>query len=300
MRSRSMLIVLLLFLASCGEWSSLDSSIGKAANGQACSDKPGVLIEENVKDISIVKGKPWSTSESLTKGQDIGYVFTAQAGQTLAYDVEGSCAWLLLARNLASVGDTELPETGRYILQVSTTESSTTIGVQLGLDLSKATNNNDLSASPPVSTSEEPKPPKRSSSGDADSESQFNEDQATRLVQEYLEAKPELFAPPFNRDLLAKLMTGTRYEDAIRSMRWLQDKNARYLYKTSRIKQQNSFQLSNGKASINVLIVEDRVLYINETVNRQFTTFGLKEEWFSVYFISTDDGNWKISNIEDG
>ena len=125
----------------------------------------------------------------------------------------------------------------------------------------------------------------------------FDADSARRLAQTYLNAKPALFAPPFDRNLLASVTTGRRYGKAIDSMDWLRSSGAYYRYKTSEVLRVRNFSGSGSQPTIEVLVSEDRVFYKNGKVDSSRTTFGAEQEWF-IFTFQQDGGIWKVENTE--
>ena len=120
-------------------------------------------------------------------------------------------------------------------------------------------------------------------------------DQAKSLVQKWLDAKSEIFAPPFNRNLAKELTTGILYEDITKpegSIDWLRNNNSYYIYNESRVEDVFSFSVDNERPSIKVSIFEDRVL-IGKTGKPVASQSGSSTNNFTYFFVQ-EDGVWKI------
>jgi serine/threonine-protein kinase len=105
----------------------------------------------------------------------------------------------------------------------------------------------------------------------------------------------ELFAPPFNRQLGAELTTGQAYQENVgpnSSMDWLENNNAYYHYKVQEIAAVESFVASGKQATIEVVITEERTLYINGKIDHQNTDFDTR---LVRYSLQSENGQWKIS-----
>jgi type II secretory pathway pseudopilin PulG len=120
------------------------------------------------------------------------------------------------------------------------------------------------------------------------------QDQAVDLVRQWLSAKPRIFGPPFDKNLLGQLTTGNTYRDNLGSIEWLQGNGYRYSYSASRIDNVWSFVTSNTTPSIKVSIYEDLTLHGPRGIDRSKS--GASKRNFIYYFSRDVDGEWKVSD----
>jgi hypothetical protein len=99
--------------------------------------------------------------------------------------------------------------------------------------------------------------------------------QATALIKRWLESKKRLFAPPFDKQLGAELLTGKAYQDKIdktnltctdpseclSSVDWLKTYNAEYSYESQTLDSVDSFESNGDSATILVTVTEQRTLH---------------------------------------
>ncbi|MFN9400411.1 MAG: ARC6/PARC6 family protein, partial [Dolichospermum sp.] len=126
----------------------------------------------------------------------------------------------------------------------------------------------------------------------------ISQEQALELVQKWYAAKPRIFAPPFDRDLLNELATGKLYqkvggEDG--SIDWLQKYNRYYTYNKSAITNIMGFSNSGSRPYIKVRVVEE--LYLQGEKGIDKTNSGEYQIDY-IYFFAKDNGTWKIYNNE--
>jgi type II secretory pathway pseudopilin PulG len=121
----------------------------------------------------------------------------------------------------------------------------------------------------------------------------LTQDEAVEIVSRWLSAKPRIFGPPFDKNLLEQLATGSTYQDNLGSIDWLQGNGYRYSYSASRIQNVWSFVTSNTTPSIKVSIYEDLTLHSPRGIDRSKS--GASTRNFTYYFARDVDGQWKIS-----
>jgi ARC6-like, IMS domain len=99
--------------------------------------------------------------------------------------------------------------------------------------------------------------------------------QATAVVKRWLESKKRLFAPPFDKQLGAELLTGKAYQDNIdktnvscndpsgclSSIDWLRANNAEYSFEYQNLDSVDKFESSTDNATILVTVTERRTLH---------------------------------------
>jgi hypothetical protein len=124
--------------------------------------------------------------------------------------------------------------------------------------------------------------------------------EALNLIQNWLEAKQEIFAPPYNVSTARRLTTGTFQAELVNyngPINWLRDNNAWYRYRNQTIDEVQMFATSqDGKAVIQVKISEDVSYYSeNQVVPSQS---GLKTTTVR-YTLERINGVWKISGVAE-
>ena len=129
--------------------------------------------------------------------------------------------------------------------------------------------------------------------------SSITRDAAISILNRWQKAKGELFAPPFNRRLGAELTTGEAYRKNIgpdSSLEWLAKNNAYYRYGVQKIESVEKFVASDDRATIEIIITEDRKFYQNGQIKKgDNTTFDTR---LVRYSLLRKNGNLKISDYE--
>jgi serine/threonine protein kinase len=139
---------------------------------------------------------------------------------------------------------------------------------------------------------------------------------ATQVLERWLAAKRQIFAPPYNKELGAQLLTGSVYtkfisktddpqaciargnneDDCLSSVDWLRRNGAYWVYGVQKIQTVNNFVSSGNNATIVVVVTEQRTLYnSNGGVDR--TQSGLFTSTTS-YDLQYENGEIKISNYK--
>jgi ARC6-like, IMS domain/Domain of unknown function (DUF4352) len=141
----------------------------------------------------------------------------------------------------------------------------------------------------------------------ASNNSSISRKAALAAVKKYITAKSQLFAPPFDKNLGAELLTGKVYrdkidkgdsecnnpDDCLSSIDWLIKYEGQYSYGTQRIDSIDSFE-SNGDTSTLVLtMTESRTLYKSGKKTRSGETSQ------STFDLVLEDGSIKISDIRN-
>lgn len=128
--------------------------------------------------------------------------------------------------------------------------------------------------------------------------SSFNSDQAVSLINQWLRAKSEIFAPPFSSSKIDSLTTGRLYSDLTGRngpISWLRNNNAYYGFGTQRIDSVNSFSASANSATIEVTVTESRTLYVNGSVDSNSSGTDTSDIRYS---LERSNGVWKISDFQ--
>ncbi|MBE9017081.1 DUF4101 domain-containing protein [Chroococcidiopsidales cyanobacterium LEGE 13417] len=286
----------LLIISGCQalQKASLPPQTAQASTG--CPEKPKAALtkpeEIQLNSQSLVKSGQASADKS------VGYTFTAQAGQKLSYRTNDDiCIWIY-APDTQLLGSGELPQTGKYTLQVSAPKGSTTFNLEMSLgtleasqpSASATTNDNSNSE---TSTSKAP-----IFSTSTTEVSDINQDEALELVQNWYKAKPRIFGFPFDRSLVEQYATEKLYQDTLKpngSIDWLQNNSSYYTYENSQINKILSFQTSGDRPSLIVNISEE--LYLHGPRGIGWSRSKTYHADF-IYFFSKDNGVWKISEYK--
>jgi ARC6-like, IMS domain len=138
-------------------------------------------------------------------------------------------------------------------------------------------------------------------------EPQISQDEAVILVQRWLEAKKTLFAPPFDRESAASLMTGKAYTDKVKgpssdgtpdsASEWLEKYHYYRSYGLQRIDSVEKFEVSGNNAIIDVRVTEHSSLY-NAKGQLQKLKSGLETKTIR-YILLKEGETIKISDYND-
>ncbi|MBD2740570.1 IMS domain-containing protein [Coleofasciculus sp. FACHB-1120] len=118
--------------------------------------------------------------------------------------------------------------------------------------------------------------------------------EAVALINQWVNGKREIFAPPFNRELAAELTTGKLYEATVGdggSMAWLENNNAYYQYGVQKVGNVEQFTADGEQATIEISVTEDRTLYRNGNIDPNETDSKTR---LVRYTLQSVDGKWKI------
>ena len=283
---------ILLIIGGCQALPKVSQQTLQASTG--CSEKPNnsLLKAEEIQldNQSITKSGQASADKS------VGYTFTAQAGQKLSYRTKDDiCIWIYTPDNqLLNSG--ELPQTGKYILQVSAPRGSTTFNLEMSLGTLEASQPSVPSPSSAETSDSHSTTPAISPS--ATEVADLSRDEALQIVQNWYQAKSHIFGFPFDKSLVEQYATGKLYQDTLKpngSIDWLQSNSSYYTYDNSQINKILSFQNSGYQPSLVVNISKELHLHgpkgigwnRSKTYNSDF-----------VYFFSKNNGVWKISEYK--
>ncbi len=117
--------------------------------------------------------------------------------------------------------------------------------------------------------------------------------QASDIIGKWLDAKQKIFAPPFDRSLLAKMTTGILYSDTVKGIDNLRSTNSHYRYGVQKVESVERFAVSGNKATIEVRVTEDATVYRDDRVeSSSFNTRVVR------YTLEYWDGIWKIADSQ--
>lgn len=111
----------------------------KQKPSNTCPDIPEITLKpENVENIYL-GSEVMKKSNTAKLGQSIGYTFEAKTGQQLSVETKQNiCFWVYSPENKILTNTKNLPNNGKYIIQIAALEGSTTFDLSLGLDVVKA------------------------------------------------------------------------------------------------------------------------------------------------------------------
>jgi hypothetical protein len=128
----------------------------------------------------------------------------------------------------------------------------------------------------------------------------FTQQEAVNLLERWQNAKSQIFAPPFNKELGAELLTGKSYYDNIGnpegSVAWLQDNASYYTYDLQSIDSVENFAVNEDYATIEVIVTEQRTLY-NQYGNIDGDASGFDTRLVR-YNLESENGQWKIADYQ--
>ncbi|MBD2456684.1 ARC6/PARC6 family protein [Nostoc sp. FACHB-87] len=286
---KNLILYLSLFtIYGCNALRGSSSLVSPASNSN-CPEKPTVALrEKDVEQISLNEQVLTKSGQaSVTKA--IGYKFLANSGDKLNYQTnETLCIWVYSPDNELISGAT-LPKTGQYIIQVSASQGAKTFNLNMSLgELQTAINSTTQLPSNTIPT------PTITATSTATSGNDLTQEQALEIVKRWYEAKPRIFASPFDTGLVSQLTTGTIYEKTVGtdgSIPWLRRNDAYYKYSKSEVRNVIDFANSGRQPYIKVRIFEELYLYGRNGIDRD--TSGPYEGDF-IYWFEKDNGVWKI------
>ncbi|RUT02392.1 hypothetical protein DSM106972_058700 [Dulcicalothrix desertica PCC 7102] len=299
------LILPILLCSSCSALQILAKDISNNADAK-CREKPaGTLDSKNVKKIQL--GSQTVIESAQAKADEyLGYAFEAESGQKLRLSTDADvCVWVYAPNNQILKGE-DLLQTGRYIIQVSTLKDSKNFEMKMALGNPQDFSNSNSSVSnssvsnTSVSNNATPTvlPNPIIATSTSTSETNFSQEQALGLIQEWYTAKPQIFAEPFDTSLANKLTTGKLYEKIVHptdgSIAWLKGNNSYYRYTRHEIKNVMEFSNYEKQPYIKVRIIEELYFYDKGQISKKNS--GLYQRNFIYFFAQDDNGAWKISD----
>ena len=265
-----------------------------AISSSGCAEKPIVSLSGKEVETVALNESTITKSGQVSASKNIGYTFTATTGQKLSYSTDANiCIWVFTPDNEILKGG-ELSKNGKYIIQVAAPQGAKTFDLKMSLGLLET-----ASSTPTASPTNTPENNNSQSSLENDNlqpENDISQEQALELVQKWYAAKPRIFAPPFDRDLLNELATGKLYQRVGGeggSIDWLQKYNRYYTYNKSAITNIMGFSSSGSRPYIKVRVVEE--LYLQGEKGIDKTNSGEYKIDY-IYFFTKENGTWKIYN----
>jgi serine/threonine-protein kinase len=124
----------------------------------------------------------------------------------------------------------------------------------------------------------------------------ITEPEAVNLIDQWLRAKKDVYANPYNFQIAAQYTTGKYLDKTIGTMNWLKNNKAYYTYESPIVNPNGGFFVEANQATIVVNIRENRTLYVNGRIDQTRTgpTSGVYR--FTMQF---ENGNWKITDSQE-
>ncbi|TAE59107.1 MAG: DUF4101 domain-containing protein [Nostocales cyanobacterium] len=303
MFKKTIFYVTLLTIYGCDSLGSLSSSVisnsptsSTANTSSECPEQPKVTLKANdVKEITLNE-QTVTISAQASANKAIGYTFIANSGDKLNYQTnENLCIWVYSPDNQIITGST-LPKEGKYTMQITALQGSKTF------DLDMSLGELQVSTPPPVTPTNNDTPEDTSSDNSNNSNTintnittssvnDLSQEEALSLVARWYEAKPRIFAPPFDRSLLGQLSTGKMYQDVNGSIEWLQKYNRYYTYNRSEITNVIDFSNYGSNPYIKVRVVEELYLHGEKGIDRKASG---RYQLNYIYFFTKENGDWKL------
>lgn len=125
---------------------------------------------------------------------------------------------------------------------------------------------------------------------------EFKEEHAKVLVKRYLDAKSSIFAPPFNRQLVAELTTGKLRTEVMEAISWMQVNNGVYRYEFRSVGSTGKIYYNgNSNAVAELRVIEKYTYYQNGKLD---PTQGDYYDKIVRWVFQKENGVWKISDRE--
>lgn len=279
-----------------------------------CGDKPTVSLTGKDVEAVALDESTITKSGQVSVNKHIGYTFTATTGQKLNYSTDADiCLWVFTPNNEIIDGG-ELPKNGKYIIQVAAPQGVKTFDLKISLGNLETAVSTPTPEYTPTSESTPTPEYTNTSENSTDNtdknyesnlepnnlqpENDISQEQALELVQRWYAAKPQIFAPPFDRDLLGELATGRLYArvgGVDGSIDWLQKYNRYYTYNRSEVTSIMGFSNSGRLPYIKVRVLQELYLHGEKGIDQ--TNSGVYENDY-IYFFAKENGIWKIYKNE--
>ena len=120
----------------------------------------------------------------------------------------------------------------------------------------------------------------------------LTKEQAVDVVRKYLvEAKPQIFAHPYNKEIVAQYASGKYFEAVIESIDELKQKNQHYQFISQQREPLEYFSTNGNEAEIDVRIIEKMHLYENGSF-KEDKSYAVSYR----FMLINDNGIWKIAD----
>lgn len=251
-----------------------------------CSDKPTVSLNaKNVEKITFNQGRI-SKSNQVSVEQHVGYTFAAIAGDKLSYSTDSDvCIWVFTP-DTEIVKGKDLLKTGQYTIQVGAPQGVKNFNLEVGLG--------DLQTNISPTTESTPTINLDAKENNLQQQHDISQEDAIELIKRWYAAKPQIFGPPFDGNLVDQLTTGNLHTNTIGSagsVDWLKENQYYYQYNFSNIEGVIEFSNSQDRPYIKVRVSEERYLHGQNGIDQKNS--GVYTDNF-IYFFEKENGTWKI------
>ena len=277
-------LLLLCLLTTHGCQSSPPTPV-KTTSG--CPDiPPQNALLTKTENISI--DKEIKVSGTVRAGEYIGYIFESKQADQLSFSSDKNvCVWVF-SQSLDLLKDNKLPKAGKYTMQVTVPQGTTTFNLDLKLGSTVVVNPSPTPVAAPSTPSPKSAPI---------SEAVAFENEAKELVQSYLSAKKDIFGKSYNKDAARVYTTGLLLQDIIKSggsVDWLRSNGYHYIYSKSKVDRVWS-SANDANPRILVRVIEDRTLYRSDG-SIDYSQTGESTANF-IYYLDKEGGRWKIRDF---
>lgn len=281
MTKKFLLFFCLLTTTAC---QAISPTPTKTTRTGKCSEDPAQVALTKTEDISIDKGI--KVSGTVREGEYVGYTFNSKQPDELSWSSDKSiCVWVF-SQDLTLLKDNKLPKAGKYTIQVTVPQGTTTFNLDLKLASTVV-----VTPSPtPVAATPSPK-------ATPISETAAFENEAKELVQSYLSAKKDIFGRSYNKDAARVYTTGLLLQDIIKpggSVDWLNSNGYYYEYRESKVDRVWS-SANDTNPRIIVRVIENRTLYRSDR-SIDYSQSGESISNF-IYYLAKEDSRWKIRDF---
>ena len=276
----------LLTISGCNASGGSSSLVSSVSSG--CPEKPTVALSEKDVEEILINEQTLTKSGQASATKSTGYKFEAKSGEKLSFSTDSNiCIWVYSPDN-EIIGGGNLSKNGKYILQVLAPKGSTTFDLKMSLGILQASSKSTASLSSNASSTQ---------AVTATSGNDLTQGQALEIVKKWYEAKPRIFAPPFDTGIVEQLTTGKLYQKTTASdpevgpVAWLRSKNFYYTYTRSGISNVIDFSNSGKQPYIKVRIFEELYLHTSKGIDSENS--GSHKGDF-IYFFEKENEIWKI------
>lgn len=201
-----------------------------------------------------------SRSALLTANTGKAYQFEAKSGQLLNFNLDNDqiCTWIFdPSGNLIDLTNSaQMPINGIYSVYLWNPLGRKTFNITMGLK---------NKPQPVVTSTPKPDTPNLEMQNNKtipqSPKHDITQTEAEKIVKDWYKAKSQIFAPPYDRNLLAQYATGTTYnkngqKDGGGSIGWLERNNCYYTYDYSNVENVVEFDNSGNRPYITVTVSE--------------------------------------------
>ncbi|MEB3146837.1 MAG: ARC6/PARC6 family protein, partial [Cylindrospermopsis raciborskii 1523720] len=180
----------------------------------------------------------------------------------------------------------DLLKTGQYTIQVGAPQGVKNFNLEVGLG--------DLQTNISPTTESTPTINLDAKENNLQQQHDISQEDAIELIKRWYAAKPQIFGPPFDGNLVDQLTTGNLHTNTIGSagsVDWLKENQYYYQYNFSNIEGVIEFSNSQDRPYIKVRVSEERYLHGQNGIDQKNS--GVYTDNF-IYFFEKENGTWKI------